>query len=116
MTVTAGRQKGRESQAERTLDTPAAPATMRMSECTIHCSGTSGVYGGSSLWMQAPDGVDMIATAMRLRDQSVLIEPGAPFFRGTTKPKNYYRLAYSSIPDNRIDEGVAKIAQAIRSA
>ena len=76
----------------------------------------SGVYGGSSLWMRAPDGVDMTALARQLRDQSVLIEPGAPFFRGAPKPQDFYRLAYSSIPDNRIDTGIAKIAQAIGAA
>lgn len=74
-----------------------------------------GVYGGSSLWMQAPDGIDMTAVAKQLREESVLIEPGAPFFRGIDKPQNYYRLAYSSIADNRIDEGIAKIARAVQT-
>ena len=75
-----------------------------------------GVYGGSSLWMQAPEGTDMTALARDLRDQSVLIEPGAPFFQGKNKPQQYYRLAYSSIPKGRIDEGVARIAKAIQAA
>ena len=75
-----------------------------------------GVYGGSSLWMQAPQGTDMTAVAQTLRDQSVLIEPGAPFFQGEDKPQHYYRLAYSSIPKAKIDAGVARIAQAIQSA
>ena len=75
-----------------------------------------GVYGGSSLWMQAPEGTDMTAVAHALREESVLIEPGAPFFRGTNKPQHYYRLAYSSIPSSRVEDGVAKIAQAIRSS
>ncbi|WP_050931765.1 PLP-dependent aminotransferase family protein [Aestuariivita boseongensis] len=75
-----------------------------------------GVYGGSSLWMEAPEGTDMTRVAAALRDQSVLIEPGAPFFQGMDKPQRFYRLAYSSIPKARIDEGIARIAQAINSA
>ena len=73
-----------------------------------------GVYGGSSLWMAAPKGVDTGELARRLDAQSVLIEPGAPFFaEGPGRRQNFYRLAYSSIPASRIPEGIARIAAAI---
>ncbi|HBS50807.1 MAG TPA: GntR family transcriptional regulator [Rhodobacteraceae bacterium] len=75
-----------------------------------------GAYGGSSLWMRAPDGVDTGALAERLRAGGVLIEPGAPFFAGPDRPRGFYRLAYSSIPEARIDNGVARIARAIEAA
>ena len=69
-----------------------------------------GAYGGSSVWMRAP-GKDTDALAKSLRSQGVLIEPGAPFFdRGG---QDHYRLAYSSIPASRIEEGVALIASAV---
>ena len=67
-------------------------------------------FGGSSVWMQAPEGVDTSELATRLREQSVLIEPGESFFAGPDQPRNFYRLAYSSIGAERIGEGVAKIA------
>jgi GntR family transcriptional regulator/MocR family aminotransferase len=74
----------------------------------------SGVYGGSSLWMAAPKGVDTGELARKLDEQSVLIEPGAPFFsEGPGRRHNFYRLAYSSIPASRIPEGIARIAAAI---
>jgi GntR family transcriptional regulator/MocR family aminotransferase len=72
-----------------------------------------GAHGGSSLWMRAPMGVDTVHLAEDLRDASVLIEPGAPFFAGTDVPANFYRLGYSSIPSERIGEGVARIAAAL---
>lgn len=72
-----------------------------------------GVYGGSSLWMRAPDGVDTTQLAQRLRTRGVLIEPGAPFFAGADKPRCFYRLGYSSILESRIEQGVARIAEAI---
>jgi GntR family transcriptional regulator/MocR family aminotransferase len=72
-----------------------------------------GGFGGSSFWMRAPDGVDTEALALRLRGAGVLIEPGRVFFDPTEAPRHYYRLAYSSIPQARIAEGIARLAQAI---
>ncbi|WP_121629104.1 PLP-dependent aminotransferase family protein [Tropicibacter alexandrii] len=75
-----------------------------------------GAHGGSSFWMQAPDGIDTAELAHSLRADSVLIEPGAPFFAGESPPRTHYRLGYSSIPSERIDEGVARIAAVLARA
>lgn len=75
-----------------------------------------GAHGGSSLWMRAPDGIDTRDLGLALRRESVLIEPGAPFFTGPDVPHHFYRLGYSSIPSDRIDEGIARIAAAIAQA
>ncbi len=72
-----------------------------------------GVFGGSSFWMRAPEGVDTALLARQLRREGVLIEPGAPFFTQEAPPENFYRLAYSSIGADRIPEGIARIAAAI---
>jgi GntR family transcriptional regulator/MocR family aminotransferase len=72
-----------------------------------------GVYGGSSLWMRAPEGTDTTTLAEVLRADGVLIEPGAPFFAGPARPTEFYRLGYSSIPSPRIAEGIARIARGI---
>lgn len=72
--------------------------------------------GGSSLWMRAPDHVDTELLAERLRPDGVLIEPGHAFFPSDQRPRNFYRLAYSSIPTTRIADGISLIAKAIHSA
>ncbi len=72
-----------------------------------------GVYGGSSLWMQTPSGRDSADLAARLQERSVFIEPGAPFFAGPDRPRQYFRLGYSSIPTARIDAGIEQIAAAL---
>lgn len=72
-----------------------------------------GGTGGSSFWMQAPEGVDTEALALALRADGVLIEPGRVFFAPCDAPRRYYRLAYSSILPARIPEGIARIARAI---
>jgi GntR family transcriptional regulator/MocR family aminotransferase len=74
-----------------------------------------GILGGSSLWMSAPEHVDTTRLARTLQDQSVHIEPGAPFFSGPDRPQNFYRLGYSSIRQDRIAPGVKLIADAIRA-
>lgn len=70
--------------------------------------------GGSSLWMRAPDGVDTEALAEVLQADSVLIEPGRPFFAAPDASRRYFRIAYSSIGEERIGEGIARIATAMK--
>src|SRR6056297_1693721 len=72
-----------------------------------------GVFGGSSIWMRAPEGVDTQELDARLRARGVLIEPGRPFF-GHDGPRNFYRLAYSSIPSEKIPDGIAILAEELR--
>ncbi|MEM6761917.1 MAG: PLP-dependent aminotransferase family protein [Pseudomonadota bacterium] len=69
--------------------------------------------GGSSFWMRAPDGIDTGALAQRLKEDGVLVDPGAPFFADPSDGVGYYRLAYSSIRTEDIEPGVALIARAI---
>jgi len=66
--------------------------------------------GGASLWLRGPEGLDAVALAQALREDSVLIEPGAPFYTSTTPPKHFLRLGFSTIPTARIGDGVALIA------
>ncbi len=72
-----------------------------------------GTLGGSAVWMAAPKAIDTTELAHRLRAAGVLIEPGQAFFADATPPQHYYRLAYSSIPVERIPTGIALIAKAI---
>ncbi len=74
-----------------------------------------GAFGGSSFWMQAKPSTDTELLAQRLQSDGVLIEPGHSFFGGEAPPKNYYRLGYSSIPSERIPEGITRIARALNS-
>lgn len=72
-----------------------------------------GAYGGSSFWMRAPGHIHTGKLAARLAQHGVLIEPGHAFFSGATRPENFYRLAYSSIPPDRIADGIKIIADQI---
>ena len=69
-----------------------------------------GAFGGSSFWMRVAAVVDTDVLAAGLRQRGVLIEPGRVFFAPGTAPRNYFRLAYSSIAQSRIPDGIALIA------
>lgn len=71
--------------------------------------------GGSSLWMRTPEGVSATELTESLRPQGVLIESGLPFFGTPSAPDCFYRIAYSSIPAERIPDGIARIARTIQN-
>lgn len=87
----------------------------RVMEAALAAQGLAvagrGVFGGSSIWMRAGEGVDTGQVAARLRGRGVLIEPGRPFFDQSDPPRHFYRLAYSSIPSERIAVGIAILAE-----
>jgi len=70
-------------------------------------------FGGSSFWIEGPQGLDATALMHELRQDGVLIESGFPFFAYDDSPCRYFRMAYSSIPAERIAEGVARTAARI---
>jgi len=73
----------------------------------------SASFGGSSFWLQAPETVDTGKLAADLRREGVLIEPGHPFFDGDDCPRNYCRLAYSSISESKIPRGISLLSDHI---
>jgi len=78
----------------------------------LDCAGVGA--GGSSLWMRAAEGSDTEVLARNLQADGVLIEPGRPFFGAPQAPGHFFRIAYSSIPAERIPEGIARIAASLQ--
>ncbi len=72
-------------------------------------------FGGSSYWMATPPGVNIDEKVEALRKRGVLIEPGMPFFENAEDGRGYFRLAYSSIPASRINDGIRTLAEELRS-
>jgi GntR family transcriptional regulator/MocR family aminotransferase len=64
-------------------------------------------HGGASFWAATPRG-DSAGLAARARARGVLIEPGDAFFAdGRATP--HFRIAYSSVPLERIAAGVTRL-------
>jgi GntR family transcriptional regulator/MocR family aminotransferase len=71
--------------------------------------------GASSFWLRFPDGTDVRALAAAASRRGVVIEPGDVFFATERPPAHYARLGFASIGADRIDAGVAELAQAWRA-
>jgi GntR family transcriptional regulator/MocR family aminotransferase len=70
-------------------------------------------FGGSSYWLTGPEGLDSEKVAARSLESGVLIEPGMPFYIDPEEGRRHFRLGFSSIPGERIDEGVRRLRSAI---
>ncbi|MBY8975301.1 PLP-dependent aminotransferase family protein [Rhodobacteraceae bacterium NNCM2] len=70
-------------------------------------------FGGSSFWMTGPDDLDSKALADRALARGVLIEPGDPFFINPGDGANCFRLGFSSIPEEKIAEGIDRLVGAM---
>ncbi|MTI18097.1 PLP-dependent aminotransferase family protein [Rhodobacteraceae bacterium RKSG542] len=64
-------------------------------------------YGGTSLWVKADERIDCEEFSAALAKRGVLIEAGTPFFENSPKPCPYFRMGYSVIQKDAIEEGVA---------
>ncbi len=69
----------------------------------------SSASGGTSFWIEGPEGLDAETLVRELRQDGVLIESGAPFFPDSDDPCRFFRMGYSSIPRASIPEGVARV-------
>ena len=71
-------------------------------------------FGGTSFWVKGPDGLDANELAVSALKEGVVIEPGQIHFADPWGPKNYFRLGFSSIPDERIEPGIIRLASVAR--
>lgn len=78
-------------------------------------SSQSPAFGGTSFWVKGPDGLDSEALAATAREHGVLIEPGRVNFGARERPRNCFRLGFSSIGEERIEPGIALLAGLIAS-
>jgi DNA-binding transcriptional MocR family regulator len=69
--------------------------------------------GGYFMWVELPEGTDGEALFRAAAERGVQIVKGTDFL--IEGGENAFRLAYSGVTVDRIDEGVARLADAVRS-
>jgi GntR family transcriptional regulator/MocR family aminotransferase len=74
-----------------------------------------GGQGGSSFWLRGRDGLDARRLATAALEQGIVIEPGDVFFMDQAMGRSCFRLGFASIPQERIEPGVAKLARLART-
>jgi GntR family transcriptional regulator/MocR family aminotransferase len=70
-------------------------------------------FGGTSFWVKGPSQLDSDAMGRAAAARGILVEPGRINFGIAKPPRNYFRLAFSSIEEKRIEPGVAALASLI---
>ena len=71
--------------------------------------------GGFSLMLWLPDGMDAEALLLAALERGVAFTPGSVFFVNGGG-ESTLRLSFSSVPAQRIDEGVKRLAEVVRQA
>lgn len=67
-------------------------------------------FGGTAFWVKGPQALDSEDLARAAAAKGVLIEPGRVSFGTAEAPRNFYRLAFSSIDDQKIEPGIQILA------
>ena len=71
-------------------------------------------FGGTSFWVKGSPKLDSEVLTKAAAAKSILIEPGRVNFGATQQPHNYFRLAFSSIDEKKIEAGVKLLAETIK--
>ncbi|MCY4361237.1 MAG: PLP-dependent aminotransferase family protein [Gammaproteobacteria bacterium] len=70
-------------------------------------------FGGTAFWVRGPAACDARMLAQSCAVQSILIEPGDVHFGQDQPPMNYFRLGFSSITEDRINDGISLLSKKI---
>jgi DNA-binding transcriptional MocR family regulator len=69
--------------------------------------------GGLHLWAALPDGADDVAIAAAAAARDVVVYPGRPWFPAEP-PAPFLRLTFAGAPPEALEEGVRRLATAVR--
>ena len=69
------------------------------------------VFGGTSFWVRGPEGFDARRLAASAMERGVLVEPGDIFFSNPEEHRQFFRLGFSSISEDRIENGIKLLAE-----
>lgn len=86
-----------------------------LSALSEHAPGwkVTGAEGGGGLWIEAEPGLSSDKLAQEALKMGVVIEPGDVFFGGE-KPGRFFRLGFSVIGEDKIAEGIRRLAAAAK--
>jgi GntR family transcriptional regulator / MocR family aminotransferase len=73
-------------------------------------SARNPTFGGTAYWVKGPANLDSTELQKAAIAKSIFIEPGSIHFGGSKAPANYFRLAFSSIDEIRIEPGIQLLA------
>ncbi|MFO1034328.1 MAG: PLP-dependent aminotransferase family protein [Hyphomicrobiales bacterium] len=72
-------------------------------------------FGGTAYWVKGPDKLDSEKLYKTALAKGLFIEPGRIYFGGAKQPGNYFKLAFSSIDEKKIEPGIKLLAETIKA-
>ncbi len=78
-------------------------------------SSSNPSFGGTSYWVRGPGKLDSDVLQKAAMAKGIFIEPGRIAFGGPKPPTQYFRLAFSSIDEKRIEPGIKLLAETIHT-
>ena len=78
-------------------------------------SSTAPVFGGSSCWVALPAQLSAADLEKRAAREGIIVNAGDHYFASETGPKYFLRLGFSSIPEEKIEPGIEKLAHIVKT-
>ena len=78
-------------------------------------SSLAPAFGGSAFWVRLPAGVSADEVERRAGEIGILVVSGDTYFMQPDSANSFLRLGYSSIPADKIEPGIEKLAGLIRT-
>ncbi len=66
-------------------------------------------FGGSSFWLEGPEGFSANRLASKALEAGVVVEPGKTLFHDDPSGDRFFRMGFSSIPQSKIVAGVKRL-------
>jgi GntR family transcriptional regulator/MocR family aminotransferase len=70
--------------------------------------------GGTALWVECPNFTRVETLVDEAARRGILVEPDSHFYGGRRRPRNFFRMGVTSIPEEQIREGVRQLSELIR--
>lgn len=78
-----------------------------------NCIDTGPIQGGTAYWITGPKQLDGDNLREKAAELGILIEPVKRYFANSKHPENCFRMGVTSIPNDKIRDGVQKLAELI---
>lgn len=78
-------------------------------------SARSPTFGGTAFWVKGPERIDSEALAQEALRKGIFIEPMGLTFAASNQPRNFFRLAFSSIAGEKIEPGIKLLAETAKT-
>jgi GntR family transcriptional regulator/MocR family aminotransferase len=78
-------------------------------------SARSPSFGGTAYWVRGPERLDSARLAQEALKKGIFIEPMRITFAAKHQPRHFFRLAFSSIAEDKIEPGIKLLSETIRT-